>query len=210
MTQISIKNHKIAIVDDEKIFRDSLKPILSMEGCSVICFKNGSEFLNYMKSKRADIVLLDMELPDLNGIDIQTYINENDLDISIIFISGQSSNSQVAQAFRSGAYDFLVKPFSSKELLDSLKSVLEKKKVIDNKIFNARLVRKKYSLLTEREKEVLNYLAKGLSNIAIGEILKVSPATIKVHKRRIFDKMQVDSNAELALQLVHSDLNVFL
>lgn len=106
MKKISFKDYKIAVVEDEKIFRDSLKPILSMNGFSVICFKNGSEFLNSVKSMRVDIVLLDMGLPDLNGIDIQTYINENDLDISIIFISGQSSNSQVAQAFRSGAHDF--------------------------------------------------------------------------------------------------------
>ena len=139
------------------------------------------------------VILLDMQMPDVIGLDLQEQLTELDLKTPIIFISGQSHQKQIVQGLKNGAIDFLFKPFNLTELFSAIDIGIKKDQAQLQKSAQEGNVRKNFSLLTPREKEVCHLLVQGFKNKEIAKQFNLVDATIKVHKARIMEKMHANS-----------------
>ncbi len=197
----------IYIIDDDHSMRRALDRSLSSYGYTVSTFEGFNEFLKDPQVLSPSILLLDMRMPRITGIEIQSKLDRLKINIPIIFISGESTKEQIIKGLKAGAIDFLLKPFVFDKLLESISiAMLEaKKRIRDKKSYETSLI--KFKELTPREIEVAKLVAKGLMNIEIGELLHISDATVKVHKARVFEKMLVNSPVALSQLLQDIDIN---
>jgi FixJ family two-component response regulator len=152
------------------------------------------------------VILLDMQMPDMTGIDLQEKLIQLGRKTPIVFVSGQSHPHQIVQGLKKGAVDFLFKPFNLEEMLKAVADAIE----IDRRQLKRVLVdmetKREYESLTPREREVCTWLVEGLLNKDIAVKLGTTDATIKVHKARVMSKMHVDSVQTLVKKYLESDL----
>jgi DNA-binding NarL/FixJ family response regulator len=195
-------NHKIsiAIVDDHPIviqgFRSLLEnnPLYEIAGC----FTTGSECMNFLQAHKVDIVLLDITLPDGNGVHFCAAINEQYPHTIIVALSNLNERSIILQMFRNGAKGYLLKNIAAKELLDALNRVLEGKTAMSLEV---KEIMQQPDLntvqavpeLTKREKQILKLLAEGHKSAAIAQELFISPLTVKTHRATLLHKFQVNN-----------------
>jgi DNA-binding NarL/FixJ family response regulator len=195
-------NHKIsiAIVDDHPIviqgFRSLLEnnPLYDIAGC----FTTGGECMNFLQQHKVDIVLLDITLPDGNGVHFCKDINDRYPQTIIVALSNLNERSIISQMFRNGAKGYLLKNLSAKELLEALDTVLEGKTAMS---FEVKEIMQQPDLntlqpvpdLTKREKQILQLLAEGQKSAAIAEALFISPLTVKTHRATLLHKFQVNN-----------------
>jgi DNA-binding NarL/FixJ family response regulator len=195
-------NHKfsIAIVDDHPIvlqgFRSLLEndPLYDLSGC----FATGSECMNFLQQHRVDIVLLDITLPDGNGVHFCAAISKQYPHTIIVALSNLNEPSIIAQMFRNGAKGYLLKNVSAKELLEALNTVLDGKTAMSLEVKEIMQQPDLNTLqpvpeLTKREKQVLQLLAEGRKSAAIAEALFISPLTVKTHRATLLHKFQVNN-----------------
>jgi DNA-binding NarL/FixJ family response regulator len=195
-------HHKIsiAIVDDHPIviqgFRSLLEnnPLYDIAGC----FTTGGAFINYLQQHKVDIVLLDITLPDGNGVHFCAAISEHHPHTIVVALSNLNERSIISQMFRNGAKGYLLKNLSAKELLEALDTVLEGKTAMSLEV---REIMQQPDLntlqpvpeLTKREKQILQLLAEGRKSAAIAEALFISPLTVKTHRATLLHKFQVNN-----------------
>ena len=195
-------HHKIsiAIVDDHPIviqgFRSLLEnnPLYEIAGC----FTTGGECMTFLQTHKADIVLLDITLPDGNGVHFCAAINEAYPNTIIVALSNLNERSIISQMFRNGAKGYLLKNISAKELLDALNAVLEGKTAMSQEVKEIMQQPDLNTLqavpeLTKREKQILQLLAEGRKSAAIAEELFISPLTVKTHRATLLHKFQVNN-----------------
>jgi len=196
----------IYLIDDDESMRVSLTRMLRDLGYLVDDFANAAAFLEKSVPVAPAVILLDMQMPDVTGLDLQEKLDKLGRKTPIIFISGQSHPHQIVQGLKKGAVDFLFKPFNLEELLRAVAEALE----FDNRQLKRVSLdvetRKDYASLTPREREVCVLLVKGLLNKDIAVKLGTTDATIKVHKSRVMEKMHVDSVQTLVKKYLESDL----
>ncbi len=177
----------VYLIDDDDSMRKSLVGALKKLGYCVKDFYSPSIFLEETYHiTRPSVVLLDMQMPEMSGIELQEQLNKQGLLMPIIFISGQSHPEQIITGMKQGAVDFLLKPFLLEELMRSIDQVLESEVIQSNLYYH-------YSSLTPREKEIFIHLAKGKMNKEIANELDISESMVKVHKSRVMEKMQATS-----------------
>ena len=177
----------VYLIDDDDSMRKSLVGALKKLGYCVKDFYSPSIFLEETHHiTRPSVVLLDMQMPEMSGIELQEQLNKQGLLMPIIFISGQSHPEQIITGMKQGAVDFLLKPFLLEELMGSIDQVLESEVIQSNLYYH-------YSILTPREKEIFIHLAKGKMNKEIANELDISESMVKVHKSRVMEKMQATS-----------------
>jgi FixJ family two-component response regulator len=152
------------------------------------------------------VILLDMQMPDMSGLDLQERLLKLGRKTPIVFISGQSHPHQIVKSLKQGAVDFLFKPFNVEDLLRSVADALEFDRRQLKRISKEVETKKNYAALTPREREVCYWLVKGLLNKDIAIKLGTTDATIKVHKARVMDKMNVESVQTLVAKYLESDL----
>ena len=192
-------NPTVHIVDDDAAVRDSLSKSLSIEGYSVKEYSSAIEFLNVYKDQPGCLIA-DIQMPEISGLELQETLNKRNCDIPLIFISGHGNIPMSVNAIKDGAIDFIEKPFSKKDLLDSIRNALKidfKNRQTDQYHLE---IQNRFNLLTSREKEVLCMLVKDharLTNKVIAETLGISKRTIEVHRRNIMSKMLAQTRAEL-------------
>ncbi len=186
------KGH-VYLIDDDISIRSSLTRTLVDAGYAVQDFARAKDFMENLMPVSPAVILLDMQMPDLIGLDLQEQLTELGLKTPIIFISGQSHKKQIVQGLKNGAIDFLFKPFNLTELFTAIDTGLTKDQAQMQKSAQEGNVRKNFSLLTPREKEVCHLLVKGFKNKEIAKQFNVVDATIKVHKARIMEKMHANS-----------------
>jgi DNA-binding NarL/FixJ family response regulator len=199
-------NHKIsiAIVDDHPIviqgFRSLLEnnPLYEIAGC----FTTGGEFMNFLQQNRIDIVLLDITLPDGNGVHYCKEISEQYPHTIVVALSNLNERSIILQMFRNGAKGYLLKNLSAKELLDALDLVLDGKTTMSLEVEEIMQQPDLNTLqpvpeLTKREKQILQLLAEGRKSAAIAEELFISPLTVKTHRSTLLAKFQVNNIVSL-------------
>jgi DNA-binding NarL/FixJ family response regulator len=199
-------HHKIsiAIVDDHPIviqgFRSLLEnnPLYEIAGC----FTTGGEFMNFLQQHRVDVVLLDITLPDGNGVHFCSAICDAYPQTIVVALSNLNERSIISQMFRNGAKGYLLKNLSAKELLEALNTVLEGKTAMSLEVKEIMQQPDLNTLqpvpeLTKREKQILQLLAAGRKSAAIAEDLFISPLTVKTHRSTLLAKFQVNNIVSL-------------
>ena len=196
----------IYLVDDDESMRTSLLRMLKDVGYIVEDFSSATAFLDHSLPVAPAVILLDMQMPDVTGLDLQEKLLKLGRKTPIVFVSGQSHPHQIVKSLKQGAVDFLFKPFNLEDLLRAVADALEFDRRQLKRISKDVEVQKCYVTLTPREKEVCFWLVKGLLNKEIAVKLGTTDATIKVHKARVMDKMNVESVQTLVARYLESNL----
>ena len=196
----------IYLIDDDESMRTSLARMLGEVGYQVQEYASATDFLEKSLPLAPAVILLDMQMPDVTGLDLQKQLVSLGRKTPIVFISGQSHPHQIVQALKNGAVDFLFKPFNLEELLQAINEALKFDQRQLKSLTKEVETKKNYALLTPREKEVSALLVKGFLNKEIAQQLGISKATIKVHKARVIEKMQVTSMQDLVKKYIEADL----
>lgn len=192
----------VFIVDDDNMVRISLTRLVRLAGWRVGAFPSAKEFLQgAVLDRSADLtpacLILDVQLPDLNGLDFQAELVNSGIRIPIIFITGHGDIPMSVRAMKAGAVGFLTKPFSDGDLLNSIREAIELDRLTIQKRAEMLVLERRYELLTPREKEVFAYVVTGRLNKQIAFDLNVTEKTIKVHRALVMQKMQAESLADL-------------
>ena len=196
----------IFLIDDDESMRISLARMLGELGYLVEDYASASIFLEKSVPVSPAVILLDMQMPDMTGLDLQEQLLKLGRKTPIIFVSGQSHPHQIVSGLKKGAVDFLFKPFNLEELLKAVADAVDFDRRQLKRISQDMETRRDYVSLTPREREVCGWLVKGLLNKDIAIKLGTTDATIKVHKARVMDKMHADSLQSLVKKFLESDL----
>jgi RNA polymerase sigma factor (sigma-70 family) len=187
----------IIIVDDDPSLRKALTRLCHTAGLTVNAFSSAQEFLEAGKPERPACLILDLRLPGLSGLDLQAELSARNIQIPIVFITGHGDIPTSVRAMKAGAVDFLTKPFLNKDLLAVIQHALSKDIRLASDQQELEALRQRLDQLTPRERQVFDLVVKGLLNKQIAGELGASEQTIKVHRARVMEKMQVASVAEL-------------
>jgi len=194
---MSTLNGTIYLIDDDDAIRRSLSRMLADVGYDVFDYNSATSFLSNSRVVSPAVILLDMQMPDLSGLELLDCLEKNGSTTPIIFLSGQSHPQQIVKGLKKGALDFLFKPFNLEELLNAIQTALEYDRKQFKRILKTSEIKQNYLLLTPREKEVFFLLVSGLMNKEIAQQLGTTDATIKVHKARVMEKMHAASVQDL-------------
>jgi len=196
----------IYLIDDDESMRVSLSRMLRDLGYLVEDYASAKGFLEKSVPVSPAVILLDMQMPDVTGLDLQEQLLKIGRKTPIVFVSGQSHPHQIVQSLKKGALDFLFKPFNLEELLKAVADAIDFDGRQLKRVSMDVETKRDYESLTPREREVCAWLVAGLLNKDIAVKLGTTDATIKVHKARVMDKMHVDSVQTLVKKYLESDL----
>lgn len=194
---MSTLNGTIYLIDDDDAIRRSLSRMLADVGYDVFDYNSATSFLSNSRVVSPAVILLDMQMPDLSGLELLDCLEKKSSTTPIIFLSGQSHPQQIVKGLKKGALDFLFKPFNLEELLNAIQTALEYDRKQFKRILKTSEIKQNFLLLTPREKEVFFLLVSGLMNKEIAQQLGTTDATIKVHKARVMEKMRAASVQDL-------------
>ena len=191
-------NPTVFVVDDDPSIRKGLGRLLKVSGYLVETFGSAQEFLQRAPDCLGPACLvLDVKMPGLNGLDLQDQLKQMEYAMPIVFITGHGDITMSVKAMKTGAIDFLTKPFDEKDLLKAVQEAL-KKDMANRSVMNERQsILQRVQSLTPREYEILTYVITGMLNKQIAYDLDISEKTVKVHRGRVMEKLGVDSVAEL-------------
>lgn len=196
----------IYLIDDDDSMRASLARMLREVGYLVDDYASAMSFLEKSVPVSPAVILLDMQMPDMTGVDLQEKLIQLGRKTPIVFVSGQSHPHQIVRGLKKGAVDFLFKPFNLEEMLKAVAEAIELDRRQLKRVTLDIETKREYESLTPREREVCTWLVEGLLNKDIAIKLGTTDATIKVHKARIMSKMHVDSVQTLVKKYLESDL----
>jgi FixJ family two-component response regulator len=188
----------VYILDDDEPTRKAMARLLQLEGLTVKTFGSAEDFLSDWDTSAPGCLILDMRMPGISGLDVQRAVLQREETLPIVFLSGQAVVPESVQAMQRGAVDFLVKPVEGEVLLDAVKRAIARGVAARAARAEEINVRERYGRLTEREREVFVHLISGQLNKQIAGDLHISERTIKLHRARIFEKLETDSLAGLA------------
>jgi len=187
----------VFVVDDDVSVRESLELLIQSAGWQPETFESASAFLARPPAQVPSCLVLDVSLPDLNGLELQQRIAGDRVDMPIIFITGYGDVPMTVRAMKAGAVEFLTKPFSDDALLTAVADALEHSRAALGQEAEVREVRNRYESLSPREREVMALVVSGLLNKQIGGELHISEITVKAHRGQVMRKMKAGSLADL-------------
>ncbi|HVN20190.1 MAG TPA: response regulator, partial [Dongiaceae bacterium] len=183
----------VAIVDDDPSIRDGVSSLLRSAGWRVETFASAEEFLARSQTDPLSCLLVDLQLPELSGLDLQNWMIDAKLEIPIVFISGHGTIPASVQAIKAGAVEFLTKPFDEQQLFHAISEAVELDRGAREHRAELRQLRVRYDSLTPREQEVMREVVSGLLNKQVASELDISEFTVKVHRGQVMRKMHADS-----------------
>jgi FixJ family two-component response regulator len=183
----------VYVVDDDISVRESLELLIRCEGWQPELFASAEEFLSRPRVLVPSCLVLDMNLPDIHGLDLQKRINAERTEMPIIFITGQDDVPMTVQAMKAGAFEFLLKPFQDDVLLSSIRNALDRSRIALGRQAEIRELQNCYASLTPRERQVMALVVSGLLNKQVGWELGISEITVKAHRGNMMQKMKADS-----------------
>jgi FixJ family two-component response regulator len=187
----------VFVVDDDVSVREALEALIHLEGWRPEVFASATEFLASPKAAVPSCLVLDVNLPDLNGLELQRHVSDDRAEMPIIFITGFGDVPTTVRAMKAGAAEFLTKPFGDEELLAAVRNALDRSRVaLESKIKRQSLA-ERYASLSRREREVMALVVSGLLNKQVGGELRISEITVKAHRGQVMRKMEARSLADL-------------
>jgi FixJ family two-component response regulator len=187
----------VFVVDDDVSVRESLELLIDFAGWKPETFASAEEFLARPRSLTPSCLVLDVSLPDLNGLELQKLIASDRIDMPIIFITGHGDVPMTVQAMKAGAVEFLTKPFDDEVLLTAIRQAIARSTATLNDQVELQALRECYASLTPREQEVMRLVVSGMLNKQIGLKLGISEITVKAHRGKVMLKMKANSVADL-------------
>lgn len=189
-------NNRVFLVDDDTDFRESMQWLLTSAGYDVVSASSATEFMEIYQGEQG-CLLLDVRMPGINGLALQQLLQEKNVQLPIILISGHGDIPMAVNAIKAGALDFIEKPFDDRRLLGLVAKALELAELRFEAFREHQKIQSRYATLSQREREVMSLVIDGLANREIAETLGISPKTVEVHRARVMSKMQAASLPEL-------------
>ena len=195
----------VFVVDDDVSVRESLESLVDFAGWQPETFASAGDFLARPRTTTPSCLVLDVSLPDLNGLELQKLVSER-IDMPIIFITGHGDVPMTVQAMKGGAVEFLTKPFDDEILLSAIRHAIKRSETVIDDQAELTALRDYYESLTPRERDVMNLVVAGMLNKQIGLKLDISEITVKAHRGKMMQKMKADSVADLVKAAVRLGL----